>query len=350
LPLESLSDWPERLMTEVQNEIRTEPRPNCFLCGMPGKALYTDLPSALFETKGRWNFSQCSRPECGLIWLNPAPLPSDLHVAYEDYFTHSGTNAGTGSSFKLRDLLYCAYRIVNYPLWLLTGVGIEKARRRLMFLDGIAPGRILDVGCGDGTFLNLMRNRGWTVDGIDFDPKAIQSAKQKYGLNLRQGDLKAENLPSDTFDAVTMSHVVEHLPDPIAMLVEIRRILKTGGRLVMTTPNTAGIGHQKFGPSWFGIDAPRHLQLFTRNALTEVAKRAGFEILSAGSTSANADIFIGASYTIRENNQHRMGHQPTPSVLRTLKAAWWQIREHQRLSRDRQCGEELVVVCQKRLL
>ena len=144
-----------------------------------------------------------------------------------------------------------------------------------------------------------------------------------------------------------MSHVVEHLTDPVGLLTEISRLLKVGGRLVMTTPNTAGIGHQKFGPSWFGIDPPRHLYLFNKASLSEVARQAGFQVAWAGSTSAHADVFIGASYTLRENSQHRMGHQPTPNVIRTLKAACWQHREHRMLSQQPDCGEELVVICSK---
>ena len=196
-------------------------------------------------------------------------------------------------------------------------------------------------------FLNLMRTNGWDVDGIDFDAKAIATAQKKYHLTLRCGDLTAANLPADSFAAVTMSHVVEHLPDPVGVLTEVRRLLKPGGCLVMTTPNIAGLGRQKFGQNWFGIDAPRHLHLFNRSSLTEVVRRADLTVTWAGSTSANADIFTGASYTIRENNRHRMGHQPTPNMLRTFKAAWWQIREHWALRQQPDCGEELVVIAAK---
>lgn len=333
-------------MSAPPNEIRTEPHPNCFLCNVPGQPLYAELPSALFETTGRWSFSKCPRSECGLIWINPCPLASDLHLAYQTYFTHSAD--APNPSAKLRDWLYSAYSAVNCPIWFVTGVAREKARRKQMFLDATVPGKLLDVGCGDGTFLNFMRQRGWQVDGIDFDAQAIATARQKYDLTLRHGDLVAANLPESSFDAVTMSHVVEHLPDPVAMLAEIRRLLKPGGRLVMTTPNTAGLGHRKFGAHWFGIDAPRHLHLFSASSLSEVARRSGLDLIWGGSTSANADIFMGASYTIQENNRHRMGHQPTPNVIRTLKAAWWQVREHQALRTQPDCGEELVLIATKR--
>jgi len=332
-------------MTADAKQIRTASHPDCYLCNVPGKPLYQDLPSALFETVGKWTFSQCPNAKCGLIWINPRPLESDLHIAYETYFTHA--DEGEKQSSGLRDFLYSAYRAVNYPLWAITGIAREKVRRREMFLNDAKPGKLLDVGCGDGTFLNVMRGRGWDVDGIDFDAAAIQTAKTKFKLSLRHGDLRAAKLSENTFDAVTMSHVVEHLTDPIGLLTEIFRILKPGGQLVMTTPNTASVGHQKFGPCWFGIDPPRHLYLFNQSNLSEVARRAGFKIAWVGSTSANADVFIGASYTLRENNRHRMGHQPTPSVLRTIKAAYWHQREHSMLGKQPDCGDELVLICTK---
>src|SRR5690606_6983610 len=120
------------------------------------------------------------------------------------------------------------------------------------------------------------------------------------------GDLRQAQFPAAQFDAVTMSHVVEHLPEPIEVLQEVRRILKPDGQLIMTTPNTSSIGHRKFGPHWFGIDAPRHLFLFNKQSLSQVALRAGLNIQWVGSSSANADVFIGASYTLQTNNRHRM--------------------------------------------
>ncbi|MSU59248.1 MAG: class I SAM-dependent methyltransferase [Pedosphaera sp.] len=335
-------------MSASHNEIRTEPRPNCFLCGSAGKSLYQDLPSALFETPGRWSFSQCPRSECGLVWINPTPVEADLYRAYENYFTHGGDNAGKRSGTSWRAVLYAGYRAMNHPGWVIAGIAREKARRARMFLDDFKPGKLLDVGCGDGKFLSEMQALGWAVDGIDFDAKAVQSAKQKYGLSLRHGDLRSAGLPSANFDTVTMSHVIEHVTDPVGLLTEIKRVLSAGGQLVITTPNIESLGHRKFGSCWFGIDAPRHLNLFSAKSLSDVALRAGFEIVNVGSTAASADVFIGASYTMQEKQGHRMGHQPTPSVLRTFKAVWWQYREHFAVRRDPVCGEELMAQCGKK--
>lgn len=334
-------------MNAPPNEIQTEPRPNCFLCGSRGQPLYRDLPSALFETAGRWNFSQCLRNECGLVWINPTPIEADLHLAYETYFTHDDGQSPSAAKPKTRDRLYALYRAFNLPGFWICGITREKSRREQMFLDEVKPGKLLDVGCGDGKFLSKMQARGWSVDGIDFDGHAIKTAEQRYGLTLRHGDLRQVGLAEESFDAVTMSHVIEHVTDPIGLLSEIRRLLKPGGHLAITTPNVGALGHRKFGPCWFGVDAPRHLNLFTADALSQVAQRAGFGAIKTNSTSANADIFFGASYTTQDQQGHRMGHQPTPNVWRTIKAACWQYREHFAVRKDPDCGEELVMVCTK---
>jgi SAM-dependent methyltransferase len=186
------------------------------------------------------------------------------------------------------------------------------------------------------------------VDGIDFDAKAIESAKFKYGLTLRHGELQAARFPEGRFDAVTLSHVIEHVPDPVALLSEVRRILKPGGHLVLTTPNSRSLGHQTLRAYWFGLDQPRHLQVFSLSALRELGRRANLEVTEVFSTAARADIFIGASLAIRDAPDHRSQHVPPPNFGRALKAALSQYREHLLLPSKPDCGEEAVLICAKR--
>ena len=114
------------------------------------------------------------------------------------------------------------------------------------------------------------------MEGVDFDARAIHRAKAKFGLELHVGDLKSAGFQGAYFDAITLSHVLEHVPDPIALLVEVRRLLRPGGRMIVTTPNPASLGHQLYRSHWFGLDAPRHLWLFTLSALQRLGTQAGF--------------------------------------------------------------------------
>jgi SAM-dependent methyltransferase len=150
-----------------------------------------------------------------------------------------------------------------------------------------------------------------------------------------------------TFDAVTLSHVIEHVPDPLGLLVEVRRILKPGARIVLTTPNSRSLGHQKFREFWFGLDPPRHLQIFTPASLQELARRVRLNHVQAFTTAANADIFIGASLSIQSAGGRQLPPQPPPNLMRTLRSVWGQYRQHLALGAMPECGEEAVLVALK---
>jgi 2-polyprenyl-3-methyl-5-hydroxy-6-metoxy-1,4-benzoquinol methylase len=278
--------------------------------------------------------------------LDPAPLVEDLHEIYRNYFTHPEAKGGSSES-RMRQILYRLYLGVTAVPAALAGLRSSKLMLESMYLQEQKPGSLLDVGCGDGAFLNRMRHRGWTVNGVDFDPGAIRGAKVKYGLDLRLGDLHSASFADNAFDAVTMSHVIEHVPDPQALFQEAHRILRPGGRLVLTTPNPSSYGHREFKAHWFGLDVPRHLYLFPLNVLTSLGRQAGFQGTEAWSSAARADTFLGASLSIRNATHHKSEYFPRPSVLRTLRAIRLQYSEHWGLRTDPACGEEAVLVCTK---
>ncbi len=239
-------------MSDAKREIRTIRRPACFLCGSEGKVRYTNLVDRLFNAPGTWVLKECCGPACGLLWLDPTPLSEDLPLAYQKYFTHEPGKRASQSG-RIRGLLYQGYQVASTVPATLTGLQKAKNHLRQMFLTDLKPGRLLDVGCGDGVFLDRMRKEGWAVDGVDFDEHAIENAKLKYGLKLWHGDLHSAHFQADSFDAITLSHVIEHVTNPGELMVELKRILKPGGRVVLTTPNSAGLGHRKFQSYWWGL-------------------------------------------------------------------------------------------------
>lgn len=331
-------------MPTQEKQFRTIARSRCIFCDSEGEVLYRDMIDGLFGAPGTWSIRRCPKKSCGILWLDPAPVEADLHIAYETYFTHVPEGA---SAFipRLRALLYSYYKALNSGLASIVGLRKSQEQIRMMFLGDIKRGKVLDVGCGDGGFLNLMSKAGWSVDGLDFDAKAIESAKIQYGLQLRHGDLHGAKYPDNTFDAVTMSHVIEHVPDPVSLLAEAKRVLKPGGRLVVTTPNNRSFGHEKLQRYWVGLDVPRHLNIFTLSTLRECAKCAGFEQIEATSTAANADIVFGGSYSIRHFHKHH--NRPQINLLRSIKCAFLQHREFSLLKENPESGEEAVLICIK---
>jgi SAM-dependent methyltransferase len=156
------------------------------------------------------------------------------------------------------------------------------------------------------------------------------------------GDLAEHQLADESFDAVYGSHCLEHVHEPLKMLQECRRILRTGASLVMVTPNADSLGLHRFGKSWLGLDAPRHLTLFTPSSLADLASHAGFSDVNVKTTSRGAALFVGCSSAIRRN-----GKLPQEKPLRAgdwLVGASTQVAESALLTAGRTCGEELVLI------
>jgi SAM-dependent methyltransferase len=173
------------------------------------------------------------------------------------------------------------------------------ARRELMYVPFVAQGRLLELGCGNGQYLQRLQSAGWKCVGIDFDPAAVANAKA-LGLDARVGTLAEQRFADASFDTVLMSHVIEHLPDPHAELREVRRILKPGGRVVLLTPNVGSLGHRAAGRHWIGLEPPRHLFVFSRPSLARVLADCGFGEVAVDTLADMALGFITADELRRE--------------------------------------------------
>lgn len=334
-----------------ENAIRTIARPDCYVCGRPGNVLYADLSDRLFATPGQWTLKRCRKWNCGMLWLDPAPHPKDLGIAYETYYTHSAAVAEPlldAPHTSIRNGYLAArygypdpsgdrgqaYRIWRRPVWQ-AALDFD-----VFYLRHMPAGRLLEIGCGNGSKLNQMQKLGWIVEGVDFDPGAVAAAGE-IGLSVRLGTVEDQTYPDASFDAVAMSHVIEHLPDPLATLAECRRILKPGGTLVSVTPNARSLGHRLFTVNWRGLEPPRHLQIFTPRALRQLAATAGFQRIRTRTTIRDACNMIIASQKLRA--------QPGPGSAQAIEtidrrpAKWLQLLEHQLIWLGLDVGEEMVL-------
>jgi 2-polyprenyl-3-methyl-5-hydroxy-6-metoxy-1,4-benzoquinol methylase len=330
-------------------EIRTVLRPHCPLCGRQGDFLYNGLEDHLFKAPGKWDMRRCANLECGLCWLDPVAFEADLQFLYENYYTHGENASHTEAWAKLRSFLFSAYEYAKFIPSSILGLRQEKRRFPYLFLEDLSPGHVLDVGCGTGDFLFRMHQLGWSVTGVDFDGEAIANAKSKYGFDLLHSDLAGAQFPDNSFDAVTMHHVIEHVPEPVALLTEAEHILKPGGRLVVTTPNIQSLGHSLFKDCWRGLEPPRHLQIFTLQALRHCAQQAGFKKIEVKSSAANADAVIGASFGIGEAKKRMTCSRAASeiNILRALRCSLLQYREALLMRRQINCGEEALLICHK---
>ncbi len=284
---------------------------------------------------------RCPDARCGLLWLNPMPMSSDIGKAYTNYFTHDG-----GDHVATTSWLRIAYRRLLHRLDTLTGMASELRKRDRLYLPQSAVGKLLEIGCGRGELLNDLRSSGWEVSGIDFDKKAVDAAARTYGLNLKTGDVLEAGYPSETFDFVVMQHVLEHLPDPVVTLKECFRLLKSGGVFISITPNTESLGLRWFKRDWLGLDPPRHLFLYNRLSLTSLARRAGFTSLNVFSTYTKSSVVFWSSLDLRLTGTCSFadsGARPLRSlqsrILQYVESTWTIFRK--------EVGEELVLIAHK---
>ncbi len=279
-----------------ETEIRTEPCRNCPLCDGEGDLVYLKQQDRMFGAPGKWNLKQCTNKQCLLIWLDPMPVEEDIGKAYARYYTHASPDqAGrVGGLKRIFQVMKYGYLAAEYNYDVGSGLFVVRCIGQLLrmfplrraeadggvrFLNAVSRGSLLDVGCGSGDWLLSMRELGWEVAGIDLDENAVIVGKQR-GLNVNCGALEQQDFPRDSFDAITLNHVIEHVIDPVATLRECARILKPGGKLVMFTPNGSSLGHRIFKECWRGLEPPRHLHIFSFQSMRQALGLAGFERIS----------------------------------------------------------------------
>lgn len=274
-------------------EIGSVERRLCPACGKSGDVVHKNIRDRLFSAPGVWNFRSCDNPECRHMWLDPTPRRDDLSKAYICYYTHQASTNVRGN----KGLKWLYKAVKEGYLWRKfrqgeCGPGVSllgallylfPVRRNAVdaearLLRTVVGGELLDVGCGDGRWLKAMQNVGWNTRGVDFDAKAVSVARS-IGLDVQCGDLEGQRYADAEFDAITLNHVIEHIPDPEKALSECHRVLKPGGHLVIFTPNASSLSHLVFGDAWRGLEPPRHLQVFSPPSLKRMLNTAGFEKL-----------------------------------------------------------------------
>jgi SAM-dependent methyltransferase len=299
------------------------------------------------------------------MWLDPMPLPEDLHKAYQSYYTHETRPPSSGAIGRLFAAAKRGYLANRFGY----GEGVSLLERLIGVLPWVYPGRpaeldfsvmwlrrpisddseqhaprLLDVGAGSGWLVEQMSSLGWQAEGVDFDPRAVEQAHARQ-IKMHLGSLAEQNFAESSFDAVTMSHSIEHVPDPAGLLAQARRILRAGGRLSIATPNTRSRLRRKFCEHWFAFDPPRHLYLFNRDSLASALRKAGFERFRIFTSVRDASgVFLG-SRAIRNYGRHDVS--ACPANAERIQGRACQLVEAMQAVFDRDAGEDLVALAEK---
>lgn len=268
---------------------RLEQVPNCPACGSQ------KTPLNVFERRDNdgmmpdlWRMAQCA--DCHSIWLNPRPDAASLPRAYDSYFTHTAPEAdeemGHGLIWRLiRGYLNRRFDLSKKPANLLgytvfsilrpLGLKLDYYGRHLTRAQVGSPGRLLDIGCGNGAFMLRAAQMGWQVQGCEIDAKAV-AACHAAGLDVVTGDAFSSELDTGKYDVVMMSHVIEHVADQPALLNRAFELLQPGGWLWLACPNPESVGCATFKAAWNGLHQPFHLCIVSQSVILRWIKKIGF--------------------------------------------------------------------------
>jgi len=247
---------------------------DCPLCGSRDCIGVATMQDRLLGVEGQFHMVRCSR--CGLHYLNPQPTMEELVCHYsEDYDPFQALSPDELPLLPRLSLLY----------------GLNKRCRAVdRYKSG---GYLLEIGCATGLFLDAMRRRGyWRVQGVDVSEKAVRYAREALGLEVFHGPVTEARFSDDTFDAVVMWDVLEHVHSPRETLLETQRILKPDGVLVIRVPLLDAWDRRLFGRYWAGWDAPRHLTLFSKHTLDLMLTQTGFHVEGTASISGSYHAFV----------------------------------------------------------
>jgi SAM-dependent methyltransferase len=210
--------------------------------------------------KGLW-FMVVQCHDCGLCFTNPRPSPRDIGSFYPvDYVPHRLADSQGEDPRWWQRLPLVRQR--------------PDVLRKALSIHG--QGRLLDFGCGSGSFLLRMRRQRWTVTGLDASEQVVEGLRSRFGLHAFSGSLPHPALEEASFDVITMWQSLEHVHQPLEVLQAAYQILAPGGKLIITAPNIDSLAFRWFGSAWSGLDLPRHLVHFTPKTLGQMLRSAGF--------------------------------------------------------------------------
>ena len=207
--------------------------------------------------KDMWKYLLCLN--CRLVFLHPKPSHDELTKIYQSYLPDQPEEIAAWES-------------------MMRGVIVTSAN---MIESQVRTGkeRLLDVGCGYGFFLKEMKSRGWQVEGIEVSEVGRQYAQERWGLHVYSEPLEQIGLPDNYFDAISLFYVLEHVPDPLGLLIEVNRLLKPDGLILLRWPHTTPIV-RLLGPLARRLDlyhTPYHLYDFSPRTMERALRGSGYK-------------------------------------------------------------------------
>lgn len=255
----------------------------CKVCNSNKISTIYSLEAKKYSPGSYFNLIRCM--DCDLVFMDILYDVDFIKKYYPDNYKPHDSGRSNTSIFrntimtKLRKYAFANYQSYEkFPT-----INIKKiiscfynklAYRSIPFYIG--DRRILDIGCGTGGYIKILKALGWEVQGVEPNEKVASNIKRS-GFNVACGSFEQIDYPENYFDVITMWHVLEHLHDPNGVLLKIKRILKEDGIVLFGVPNYSSLDRQIFKGQWNGFEIPLHLNHFTPVSILNMAKSAGFK-------------------------------------------------------------------------
>ncbi len=244
----------------------------CPLCGTERAELYAAAPDRFLPQSGElYSLRRCV--QCSMVYLNPRPREADSGRFYEhaEYLPFASLAHNRSLLARLYDLLRRAN--LNWKRRVIT-----KFWQSTKGDSPFATCNLLDVGCGTGEFLAVMKAAGWQVEGLERDERAAVWAREHQQIAVSTGSVEQLTESTQQYDVITLWHVLEHLYDSGQALEIIARRLRENGVLLIAVPNIAGIDARIYKSNWVALDAPRHVNHFSLDTLARLGSKHGLTL------------------------------------------------------------------------
>lgn len=234
---------------------------NCPVCGSPEIKLMLS-PKDYTVSGQTFPIVECG--QCSLRFTQDVPDERSIGPYYkaESYISHTNTSKG---------LINRIYKTVRRKT-------LVRKRKLVEKFTGKKNGKLLDVGSGTGSFVNEMKQAGWETLGLEPDEDARRIAGEQHQLELAAPAV-LYNLPQESFDAVTLWHVLEHVHDLNGYIRQLKKILAPAGRLFIAVPNYTSLDAKIYGEFWAAYDVPRHLYHFSPLSMQTLMEKNGLRII-----------------------------------------------------------------------
>lgn len=232
---------------------------SCPICEKSEFSLYLNTKD-YFHTQEEFSLSSCNN--CGFVFTNPIPENLERYYDTPEYLSHNTDSGGIISS------LYSAIRKMNI------------VRKYNLIINYCTKGSMLDIGCGTGDLLGYFKNKGWFTTGIEPNENARSVAEKQNHIEVYD-ERKLDELKPESFDVITMWHVLEHVPDLNSRMGLVVKLTKENGVMIFALPNLNSPDAKKYGEYWSGLDVPRHLYHFTPSTFRKLAKKHNLALIHA---------------------------------------------------------------------